>query len=61
MKDEDFFNEINDDFCIVEGNKKELIVFTNSKDILSFLELLRLNKQFKNRALRSLNISYIQY
>ena len=55
MKDEDFFNEINDDISAVEGNKKELIVFTNSKDTLSFLELLQLNKQVNNRTLITLN------
>ncbi len=55
MKDEDFFNEINDDISVVEGNKRELIVFTNSKDMLSFLELLQLNKQVNNRTLISLN------
>lgn len=55
MKDEDFFNEINDDISVVEGNKKELIVFTNSKDTLSFLELLQLNKQVNNRTLITLN------
>ncbi|WP_228448816.1 Eco57I restriction-modification methylase domain-containing protein [Chryseobacterium mulctrae] len=55
MKDEDFFNEINDDISVVEGNKKELIVFTNSKDMLSFLELLQLNKKVNNRTLITLN------
>jgi len=55
VKDEDFFNEINDDISVVEGNKKELIVFTNSKDMLSFLELLQLNKQVNNRTLITLN------
>ena len=55
MKDEDFFNEINDDISVVEGNKKELIVFTNSKDTVSFLELLQLNKQVNNRTLITLN------
>ena len=55
MKDEDFFNEINNDISVVEGNKKELIVFTNSKDTLSFLELLQLNKQVNNRTLITLN------
>ncbi|KNB62545.1 Eco57I restriction-modification methylase domain-containing protein [Chryseobacterium sp. Hurlbut01] len=55
MKDEEFFNEINDDISVVEGNKKELIVFTNSKDMLSFLELLQLNKQVNNRTLITLN------
>ncbi|MDN5479054.1 MAG: N-6 DNA methylase, partial [Chryseobacterium sp.] len=55
MKDEDFFNEINDDISVVEGNKRELIVFTNSKDMLSFLELLQLNKQVNNRTLITLN------
>jgi hypothetical protein len=55
VKDEDFFNEINDDISVVEGNKKELIVFTNSKDTLSFLELLQLNKQVNNRTLITLN------
>nr|WP_228459267.1 helicase-related protein [Chryseobacterium carnipullorum] len=55
MKDEEFFNEINNDISVVEGNKKELIVFTNSKDTLSFLELLQLNKQVNNRTLITLN------
>ncbi|MFC0343727.1 N-6 DNA methylase, partial [Epilithonimonas hispanica] len=55
MKDEDFFNEINDDISVVEGNKKELIVFTNSKDMLSFLELLQMNKKVNNRTLITLN------
>lgn len=55
MKDEDFFNVINDDISVVEGNKKELIVFKNSKDMLSFLELLQLNKQVNNRTLITLN------
>ncbi len=55
MKDEDFFNEINDDISVVEGNKKELIVFANSTDTLSFLELLELNKQVNNRTLITLN------
>lgn len=55
MTDEDFFNEINDDISVVEGNKKELIVFTNSKDTLSFLQLLKLNKQVNNRTLITLN------
>jgi len=55
VKDEDFFNEINDDISVVEGNKKELIVFTNSKDMLSFLELLQLNKQVNNRTIITLN------
>jgi len=55
VKDEDFFNEINDDISVVEGNKKELIVFTNSKDTNSFLELLELNKQVNNRTLITLN------
>lgn len=55
MKDEDFFKEINDDISVVEGNKKELIVFPNSKDTVSFLELLQLNKQVNNRTLITLN------
>ena len=55
MKDEDFFNKINDDISVVEGNKKELIVLTNSKDMLSFLQLLQLNKQINNRTLITLN------
>ncbi len=55
MNNEEFFNEINDDISVVEGNKKELIVFTNSKDMLSFLELLQLNKQVNNRTLITLN------
>ncbi|PWN58487.1 helicase-related protein [Chryseobacterium viscerum] len=55
MKDEDFFYEINDDISVVEGNKNELIVFTNSKDTLSFLELLQLSKQVNNRTLITLN------
>ena len=55
MKDEDFFNEINDDISVVEGNKKELIVFINSEDTFSFLKLLQLNKQVNNRTLITLN------
>jgi len=55
VKDEDFFNEINNDISVVEGNKKELIVFTNSKDMLSFLELLQMNKKVNNRTLITLN------
>jgi len=55
VKDEDFFNKINDDISVVEGNKKELIVLTNSKDMLSFLQLLQLNKQINNRTLITLN------
>ena len=55
MNNEEFFNEINDDITVVEGNKKELIVFTNSKDTSSFLELLELNKQVNNRTLITLN------
>ncbi|WBX97847.1 Eco57I restriction-modification methylase domain-containing protein [Chryseobacterium gambrini] len=55
MNDQEFFNGIIDDISVVEGNKKELIVFTNSKDMLSFLELLQLNKQVNNRTLITLN------
>lgn len=55
MKDEQFFNEINDNISVVEGNKKELFIFTNSKDTLSFLGLLQLNKQTNNRKLTTLN------
>ncbi|NMR33144.1 DEAD/DEAH box helicase family protein [Chryseobacterium aquaticum] len=55
MNNEEFFNEINDDISVVEGNKRELIVFTNNKDTLSFLELLELNKQVNNRTLITLN------
>ncbi|STD07691.1 DNA methylase [Chryseobacterium carnipullorum] len=55
MKDQELFNEIIDNISVVEGNKKELIVFTNSKDTFSFLELLQLNKQINNRTLITLN------
>lgn len=55
MNDQEFFNEIIDDISVVEGNKKELIVFADSKDMGSFLELLQLNKQVNNRTLITLN------
>ncbi|PTT78436.1 MULTISPECIES: Eco57I restriction-modification methylase domain-containing protein [unclassified Chryseobacterium] len=55
MNDQEFFNEIIDDISVVEGNKKELIVFADSKDTSSFLELLQLNKQINNRTLITLN------
>ncbi|WP_312390057.1 Eco57I restriction-modification methylase domain-containing protein [Chryseobacterium sp.] len=55
MNDQEFFNEIIDDISVVEGNKKELIVFINSEDMSSFLELLQLNKQVNNRTLITLN------
>ncbi|KFC20721.1 hypothetical protein [Chryseobacterium sp. FH1] len=50
-----FFNEINDDISVIEGNKKELIVFMSSEDMSSFLQLLQLNKQINNRTLITLN------
>lgn len=55
MNDQEFFNEIINDISVVEGNKKELIVFADSKDTSSFLELLQLNKQINNRTLITLN------
>ena len=55
MNDQEFFNEIIDDISVVEGNKQELIVFADSKDMGSFLELLQLNKQVNNRTLITLN------
>ena len=55
MKDQEFFNEIIDDISITEGNKKELIVFADSNDQFSFLELLQLNEQINNRTLVTLN------
>ncbi|HBV17458.1 helicase-related protein [Chryseobacterium carnipullorum] len=55
MNDQEFFNEIIDDISVTEGNKKELIVFADSNDQFSFLELLQLNKQINNRTLVTLN------
>ena len=55
MKDQEFFNGIIDDISIVEGNKKELIVFFNNEDTSSFLELFQLNKQVNNRTLITLH------
>ena len=55
MNDQEFFNGIIDDISVVEGNKKELIVFINNEDTFSFLELLQLNKQVNNRTLITLN------
>lgn len=57
MNDQEFFNGIIDDISVVEGNKKELIVFADSKDTGSFLELLQMNKQVNNRTLITLNSS----
>lgn len=55
MNDQEFFNGFIDDISVVEGNKKELIVFINNDDTSSFLELLQLNKQVNNRTLITLN------
>lgn len=55
MNGQEFFNGIIDDISVIEGNKKELIVFINSEDTSSFLELLQLNKQVNNRTLITLN------
>lgn len=55
MNGQEFFNEIIEDISVVEGNKKELTVFADSKNTGSFLELLQLNKQVNNRTLITLN------
>jgi hypothetical protein len=44
-----------EDISVEEGTKNELIVFKNSKDKESFLELLKLNNQSNNRTLVTLN------
>jgi superfamily II DNA or RNA helicase len=44
-----------DDISVIEGHKNELIVFKNTKDRDSFLELLKLNQQNNNRTLVALH------
>ncbi|WP_407532370.1 helicase-related protein [Elizabethkingia miricola] len=40
-----------DEISVIEGSKNEMVVFSSSKDRLSFLELLKLNNQVNNRTL----------
>lgn len=42
---------------IVSGTKNELVVFGKESDMLSFLELLKLNEQVINRSLVTLNVA----
>lgn len=44
-----------DDISVIEGTKNELIVFEKEADRLSFLELLKINKQSNNRSLVTLH------
>ena len=44
-----------DDISVIEGTKNELIVFEKETDRLSFLELLKINKQSNNRSLVTLH------
>lgn len=46
-----------DDISVIAGGKNELIVFSEKHDLLSFLELLKLNKQDNSRTLVTLNSS----
>ena len=46
-----------DDISVIAGGKNELIVFSEKQDLLSFLELLKLNKQNNSRTLVALNSS----
>lgn len=55
MIDKEILSPFVDDISVDEGNKNELIVFKNSKDKESFLELLKLNNQNNNRTLVTLN------
>ena len=55
MSNKETFSPFVEDISVEEGNKNELIVFKNSKDKESFLELLRLNNQNNNRTLVTLN------
>ena len=55
MSDKETLSPFIEDISIEEGTKNELIVFKNSKDKESFLELLKLNNQNNNRTLVTLN------
>lgn len=48
---------IKNGISIVNGTKNELIVFGKELDVLSFLELLKLNEQVINRSLVTLNVA----
>lgn len=45
----------NDDIFVIKGVKNELVIFSESNDRLSFLELLKLNEKNNNRTLVTLN------
>ena len=55
MSDKEILSPLVEDISVDEGNKNELIVFKNSEDKESFLELLKLNNQTNNRTLVTLN------
>jgi len=48
---------IKNGISIVNGTKNELIFFGKGLDVLSFLELLKLNEQVINRSLVTLNVA----
>ncbi|HCR76113.1 MAG TPA: restriction endonuclease subunit R, partial [Chryseobacterium sp.] len=47
--------KVADGISIVNGTKNEVVVFGKQTDMLSFLELLKLNNQVNNRSLVTLN------
>ncbi|MCW3170297.1 hypothetical protein OMO38_17345 [Chryseobacterium sp. 09-1422] len=51
------FSMIKNGIYIVSGTKNELVVFGKESDMLSFLELLKLNEQVINRSLVTLNVA----
>lgn len=55
MSNKEILSPFVEDISVEEGNKNELIVFKNCKDKESFLELLKLNNQYNNRTLVTLN------
>ena len=55
MSEKETLSPFVEDISVEEGTKNELIVFKNSKDKESFLELLKLNNQNNNRTLVTLN------
>ncbi|GEM53025.1 hypothetical protein EB1_28150 [Empedobacter brevis NBRC 14943 = ATCC 43319] len=55
MSNQDTLPVFSDDISEMIGSKNEIIVFENNKDMLSFLELLKLNNQTNNRTLITLN------
>jgi len=55
VSDKETLSPFVEDISVEEGNKNELIVFKNSEDKESFLELLKLNNQNNNRTLVTLN------